>query len=118
MKTKLHDTNKIRELEPLINDFENILSNDFDKMTLDELNHIQKQFCKIAGMKDDRETISPTESQTKARDYMWYKITEEEHKNERVKIGDLYYSSWGYDQTNVEFFKVVKIYPSQYLLIC
>lgn len=25
------------------------------------------------------------------------------------KVGDILYSSWGYDQTNVEFFKVVKV---------
>lgn len=25
-----------------------------------------------------------------------------------VKIGDIFYSSWGYDQTNVDFFQVVK----------
>ena len=25
------------------------------------------------------------------------------------KIGDILYSSWGYDQTNIEFFKVVKV---------
>lgn len=24
------------------------------------------------------------------------------------KVGDILYSSWGYDQTNIEFFKVVK----------
>ncbi len=112
LKTKLHDTNKIKELEPLINDFESILSNDFDKMNLAELNHVQKEFCKIAGMHDGRETITPTESQTKARDYLWFRITEEEHKTERVKLGDLFKSSWGYDQTNVEFFKVVEISPS------
>ena len=25
------------------------------------------------------------------------------------KVGDTLYSSWGYDQTNIEFFKVVKV---------
>ena len=25
------------------------------------------------------------------------------------KVGDILYSSWGYDQTNIEFFKVVKV---------
>ena len=25
-----------------------------------------------------------------------------------VKVGDIFYTSWGYDQTNVEFFKVVR----------
>ena len=25
------------------------------------------------------------------------------------KVGDILYSSWGYDQTNIEFFKVVRV---------
>jgi hypothetical protein len=25
-----------------------------------------------------------------------------------VKVGDIFYTSWGYDQTNVEFYKVVR----------
>jgi hypothetical protein len=25
------------------------------------------------------------------------------------KVGDILYSSWGYDQTNIEYFKVVKV---------
>lgn len=25
------------------------------------------------------------------------------------KVGDIFYTSWGYDQTNVEFFKVVRV---------
>lgn len=28
-----------------------------------------------------------------------------------VKVGDFFYSSWGYDQTNVDFFKVVGLTP-------
>ena len=26
-----------------------------------------------------------------------------------IKVGDLFYSSWGYDQTNVDFFQVVAL---------
>lgn len=28
-----------------------------------------------------------------------------------VKVGDFFYSSWGYDQTNVDFYKVVGLTP-------
>ncbi len=28
-----------------------------------------------------------------------------------VKVGTVYYTSWGYDQTNVEYFEVVKVTP-------
>ena len=27
---------------------------------------------------------------------------------QEVKVGDIFYTSWGYDQTNVEFYKVVR----------
>ena len=27
----------------------------------------------------------------------------------KPKVGDILYSSWGYDQTNIEFFKVVRV---------
>ena len=27
---------------------------------------------------------------------------------EEIKVGDVWYSSWGYDQTNVDFYKVIK----------
>lgn len=26
-----------------------------------------------------------------------------------VQVGDIFYSSWGYDQTNVDYFEVVKV---------
>lgn len=29
-----------------------------------------------------------------------------------VQVGDFFYSSWGYDQTNVDFYKVVGMTPS------
>ena len=28
------------------------------------------------------------------------------------RVGDIFYTSWGYDQTNIEFFQVVKVSPS------
>jgi hypothetical protein len=27
----------------------------------------------------------------------------------KAKVGDIYYASWGYDQTNVEFYKILSI---------
>lgn len=29
-----------------------------------------------------------------------------------VEVGDIFYSSWGYDQTNVDFYEVVGLTPS------
>ena len=31
-----------------------------------------------------------------------------EAEKQEVKVGDIFYTSWGYDQTNVEFYKVVR----------
>lgn len=29
-------------------------------------------------------------------------------KHSEIKVNDIFYSSWGYDQTNISFYKVVK----------
>lgn len=101
--------NRHKELEPLLNDFECSLSGDFKNYNLDQLNESLKWFNNLAGMKDDRETISPSESQRKARDYLWFRIEQEKNKDDRVKVGDVFHSSWGYEQTNTEFYMVVEI---------
>lgn len=31
---------------------------------------------------------------------------------EPLKVGDIFYSSWGYDQTNIDFYKVLEITKS------
>lgn len=33
-------------------------------------------------------------------------------ENSKPQVGDFLYSSWGYDQTNVEFYKVVRVSDS------
>lgn len=33
------------------------------------------------------------------------------HAPDHYKVGDLFYSSWGYDQTNIEFWKIVRVMP-------
>lgn len=35
-------------------------------------------------------------------------MTTETIEKQEIKVGDIFYTSWGYDQTNVEFFKVVR----------
>jgi hypothetical protein len=32
-----------------------------------------------------------------------------EEKAKSIKVGDIYYTSWGYDQTNIDFYKVLDI---------
>lgn len=31
------------------------------------------------------------------------------YSNQHIAIGDIFYSSWGYDQTNIDFYKVKKL---------
>lgn len=45
------------------------------------------------------------------------KIKEMQNGNTKIKIGTLLYTSWGYDQTNVEMFRVVKILGKHYFII-
>lgn len=40
-----------------------------------------------------------------------------EEKAKAIKVGDIYYTSWGYEQTNVEFYKVVEIKGKKATLI-
>jgi hypothetical protein len=35
-----------------------------------------------------------------------------------VKVGDIYYASWGYDQTNIEYAQVVEISPTGKTVMC
>jgi len=106
---KLRWANRHIDLEPLLNEFEISLSGDFKNMNLEQLKEAEQGFLKLAGMRPNRETISLSDSQRDSRDYLWFRITQEENKHDYVKIGDVFHSSWGYDQTNTEFFKVVEI---------
>lgn len=106
-KKSLKWENKGSSLELLIQEFESILSQDFSKMTLEELELAEKKFLALAGMRDFRETITPSDAQRESRDFLWFRLRQEKHKDESVKIGDIFYSHWGYDQTNTEMFKVV-----------
>jgi hypothetical protein len=48
----------------------------------------------------------------RGRDQKW-----EEPPNHELKPGDILYTSWGYEQTNVEWFKVYEIRGKQYFYI-
>jgi len=48
-----------------------------------------------------------------------YEQTQEQEKiaEDFIKVGDILYTCWGYEQTNTEFFKVIKIIGKRYFLI-
>ena len=97
-------TDKAQQIEIL-------LSNDFENMNLDELNNVSHQFSELTKWRKDQEDdgIRFTTEQVKARDLLWFRIKQEENKNDIVKVGDFFHTSWGYDQTNVEMYQVVAI---------
>lgn len=35
-----------------------------------------------------------------------------------VRVGDIFYASWGYDQTNIDFVRVDKVSPTGKTVIC
>ena len=95
------------EYEERAQEIEILLSHDFSKMSLEELREINKQYIAVQSITKD--VIHWTDAQYKAWQYMHLRIKEEENKDDFVKVGDLFYSSWGYDQTNTEYFKVISI---------
>lgn len=52
----------------------------------------------------ERRILAETRTKQKAEKKL---LLEEKFKS--VKVGDLFYTSWGYDQTNVDFYKLMKI---------
>lgn len=44
--------------------------------------------------------------------------TATEEVREAVKVGDVFYESWGYDQTNIDFAQVIRISPTGKTVLC
>jgi hypothetical protein len=99
MKKDLQEQKRYQEMEIL-------LSHDFDKMNLEELKQINSEYCSL---QEQGETLHWNDEQYKAWQYMHLRIKKEENKNDSAKIGDVFHSSWGYDQTNTEYYKIVEI---------
>jgi len=99
MKKEIPDQRRYQEMEIL-------LSHDFDKMNLEELNQIASEYISL---QKQGETLHWNSEQYKAWQYMYLRIKTEENKSDSAKIGDVFHSSWGYDQTNTEYYKIVEI---------
>lgn len=99
------------EIEQEAQQMEILLSNDFEHMDLEQLKKINKRFSDLVMSVDieNRSDLYTHNGLGKARDYLWFRINQEENKNDSVKVGDIFHTSWGYDQTNTEYFKVVSI---------
>ena len=70
-----------------------------------------KELCEERRKEPNRD-YPLTDEERSEWDVIRFFITKRQHENECVKIGDMFYTSWGYDQTNTEHFKVTKISPS------
>ena len=99
------------KLEQLGQEFEILLSYDFEHMNLDQLKRAEQKFKDFFDGVEigNRSDLWTHDSLRTARDYLWYRIKEEENKNDSVKVGDIFHTSWGYDQTNTEYFKIISI---------
>ncbi len=104
MRTLMH---KDLKLQPGYQSMEILLAHDFEKMSLDQLNEVNEAY--IALTKQNNKTLHWSRDQYKAWQFMHYCIKKLEHKDESAKVGDVFHSSWGYDQTNTEYYKIVEI---------
>lgn len=90
--------------------------------TAKELNFTEIQYYAIAYKAKAGKSYAHIRFRDEARRQEWlnqqidsfkaYKARIEERKAQRhqkhnVKIGDIFYSSWGYDQTNINFYQVI-----------
>ena len=105
--TTMIESKAIAEIEQEI---EVLLSYDFCAMSLNELKNIEKEIQNLLSINYNLykfDGAQMTKTQRKTFDNIFFLITKKENENDTVKIGDVFFSSWGYDQTNVEMFKVV-----------
>ena len=87
-----------------------LFSNDFEKMSLEQLNEINESYLALA--EQNKKTLHWSTEQYKAWQLMHFCIKKLENKNDRAKLGQVFHSSWGYDQTNTEYYKIVEISKS------
>jgi len=102
MRSELIDQHRYQEMEI-------ILSQDFEKMTLNEILEAESQYLAVAKNGD---TLHWSDVQYKAWKMMYFRKTQLEHAKDGAKVGDVFHSSWGYDQTNTEYYKIVEISKS------
>ncbi len=82
---------------------------DMEKAIMEDLNK-RRTAAKNEGRDEYDERLS--DKQVEIRDKVSFFITKKENENDEVCIGDMFHTSWGYDQTNTEHFQVKEISPS------
>lgn len=115
MVTKQNTTMEKTPLIKIQQEIEILLSNDFDAMSLTQLKETGKEIGNLFSISRKDHGVGElrlTNTQLDSDKYLNFLIKKLENQDDSVKVGDLFYSSWGYDQTNVEFFKVVGLTKS------
>lgn len=87
-------------------EMEILLAADFEKLSLSELNEINDAYVNL---QKQGETLHWNSEQYKAWQFMHFCITKIEHAKDSAKVGNVFHSSWGYDQTNTEYYKIISI---------
>jgi hypothetical protein len=98
-KRDLKDQARYQEMEIL-------LSHDFEKLGLAGLVEIETKYINL---QENGETLHWSSEQYKAWQFLYFCKTKIENSKDRAKINDVFHSSWGYDQTNTEYYKIVEI---------
>ena len=100
MKRELKDQVAYQQMEILF-------SSDFAKMSLEQLKKINEMYLKLHSANSD--TLHWSNDQYKAWQFMHFCIKKLECESDSAKVEDVFHSSWGYDQTNTEYYKIVEI---------
>ena len=101
----------MNQIQKIMDDGLNI---NWEASTIEDLQNLDN---KILQTRQDRMAIDPedrylSDQERDTRDMISFFITKKTYQNDKVSIGDVFNTSWGYEQTNIEFFQVVKISPT------
>ena len=95
----------MENLENMYNNLELTNGEDFWKFVILEhlINFEEKN---IESLNITEEKIDNMVSNIMENDGLWQEIDKVEENELGIKVGDIFYMSWGYEQTNVDFFRV------------
>ena len=87
---------------------------DFNSLSLEQLQSLNNEFKTLIEerKKDPKREYPLTTEERETFFAVGFYLHKKENEPDKVSIGDIFHTSWGYDQTNIEFFKVVEISPS------
>ena len=98
---ELEDTVRDLEEKPVLKLSDNVVEIPLEKKDdLIDLNEPEEEYTIVKGIEVDAATRKVMEAH------------ENRDMHAPLKVGDIFYSSWGYDQTNIDFYEVVGVTKS------